>query len=287
MICKYRIFILLTFFLFIENTIKSQYLDDYGIVLNERILDELKEFQDARTDQIAHADEIARKLHREINLHPVLQENRELKTKALFTLSQLMKRSGDFGFLRRVSGLSPLEKQKISDTISKETMLLELKIQSLNDSLYILYNNLIDITQRGNEETRATKERAALLIGKSPFYEHIEYIFENHKNMYFGFVLDPYGDMDTDFGVYRSGMMGLITDLNKDDIMFYSWRLMPFLLNYWGNSQWAANLHPDFEFLLFTNLTHNFNQRNLLLEFMRANAEDPDTPIFKMLERRY
>lgn len=267
-------------FAFLNGDLFSQYLDDQGEVLKHKIIEELMEFQDDRVSQIAHANKIAKDLNREINHHPVLQENHDLKIEKLKILSQLMKGLGDFTFLRSVSDLSPWEKQRIMDSISLEALMIEYKIQSLNDSLYALYDRLIDITQRGDRETRATKERAAHLLGKSPFYDHIEYIFENHRSMHFGFVMDRFGDMETDFGVYRSGMMGLISDLDKDDKKLYSWRLMPFLLKYWGDADWAADLHPDFEFLLFSTLTYNYKQTNLLLEFMKSNAKDPDTSVY-------
>ncbi len=268
---------------FFTGDLFSQYLNDQGEVRLDKIIDELKEFEDASANQRALAETIAENLHREINVNPVLQENRDLRNEALGTLVRLRNRLGNFGFLRRSSGLSTWEKKRKLDTISVEALMIESKIQSLNDSLYALYDRLIDITQRGDEETRATKEKAALQIGKSPFYDHIEYIFENHRDMNFGYVLDRFGDAD--FSVYRSGMVGLTANLERDERSMYEWRLMPFLLKYWGDADWTANLSPShYEVVLFINMTHTYEQRESLFEFMRANAKDPDTEIYTHFE---
>ena len=274
---------LLASFLLFVSTINSQYLDENGQVLKEKIIDELKEFEDASADQRALADTIAENLLWELKTNPVLRENQDLKGEALMSLLRLRNRLGDFGFLLRTGGLSQWEKQRKLDTVSLEMLMIESKIQSLNDSLYALYDRLIDITQRGDEETRATKEKAALQIGKSPFYDHIEYIFENHRDMNFGYVLDRFGDAD--FSVYRSGMVGLTANLERDERSMYEWRLMPFLLKYWGDADWTANLSPShYEVVLFINMTHTYEQRESLFEFMRANAKDPDTEIYTHFE---
>ena len=281
----YKVFILLILVFLCSDSLFSQYLDDNGEVLKDKIIEELQQLPDASPDQRALADSIVTYIRNEISGHPVLQDNSDLRMEGFSTLHHMVTRLGDFTFLRGSSELSTWEHQRKLDTISAEVLAIESQIQSLNDSLYALYDQLIDITQREKLETRATKEKAALMIGKSPFYDHIEYIFENHENLVFGLVLDQFGDADTDFGEYRSGMVGLISGFTGSERDYYSWRTMPFLLKYWGDSDWATNHDPGFEVLLFFTLMQNFDNEKLLLEFMRANAKDPDTFIYKRLNK--
>ncbi len=278
----YKVFNLLILVLLCSDSLFSQYLDDNGEVLNEKIIEELKEYPDGSAEQRSLADSLITDIQIEINRHPVLQYNTELRMEGFSTLHHLKTRLGDFTFLRRSPGPTWEELRKL-DTISKEALEIESQIALLNDSLYALYDQLIEITQRGEGETRATKEKAAMLIGKSPFHDHLEYIFENHRNLAFGLVMDRFGNLDIDFGGYRSGMTGLTSHLTYPEKRFYSWRVMPFLLEYWGDPDWTADLNPGFEIAFFINLTIGYNKRPLLLEFMRANARDPDTSVYERL----
>ena len=278
----HKVFILLILVLLCSDSLFSQYLNDNGEVLKEKIIEELKEYPDGSAEQRSLADSLITDIQIEINRHPVLQNNTELRMEGFSTLHHLKTRLGDFTFLRRSPGPTSEELRKL-DTISAEVLAIESQIQSLNDSLYALYDQLIEITQRGEGETRATKEEAAMMIGKSPFYDHIKYIFENHTDLVFGLRIDEFGDLYHEFGGYRSGMVGITSHLSNPEKKLYSWRIMPFLLKYWGDPNWASDLYPDYETVFFINLMLDYNKKHLLLEFMRVNAKDPDTPIYKKL----
>ena len=66
---------------------------------------------------------------------------------------------------------------------------------------------------------------------------------------------------------------------------------MPFMIKFWGDTEWNKRIGRydlRLEFVLAHRMfLRDLNKPDLLIEFMRANAKDPDTLIFKMLERRY
>lgn len=280
--------VLLAAILLFTASMASQYLDDNGEVLKDKIIEDLRQFPDASVQQRSMADSLVGEIHREINRHPALQDDRDLKMEGLKTLSRLMKRLGDFAFLRGSSELSVWEQQRKLDTISAEVLAIESQIEAINDSLYALYSKLIDITQRGDEETRATKEKAALMIGKSPFYDHIKYIFDNESRLNFGLLMDERGQfIDDCWGCEKSGLSGLTSGLSRNERRMYRWRVMPFLIEHFGRQDYFSGPRFPWEFSTFSNLIHNYQSSHLLLEFMRANAEDPDSPVYKHLMRYY
>lgn len=164
----------------------------------------------------------------------------------------------------------------------------------MQDSIRGIYEELKAIVE-DEEQTRATKEKAITLFATSNDWKDIEYIFENNINLRFT-------DVDIDFmlsgpywGESRTGMHALYRDkipgyVGRDNIALdHNWVLFPFMIKYWGDLEWnkeIAELHRRLEFALGHRMFfRDYNKPELLIEFMRANAEDPDTPIFKMFDR--
>ncbi len=278
-----RYLIVLAPLLLFAVSLSAQYLNENGEVLKDKIIEELKQYPDGSADQWSLKDSIVKDLFAEISMYSVLKEKSEVKSEAMLTLHHLSAGLRDFKILRSSNGPSWEDLRKL-DTISAEALAIESQIQSLNDSLYLLYDQLIDITQRGEEETRATKEKAAMMIGKSPFYDHIEYIFKNESSLNFGLLVDERGEFDDDcWGCQRSGLVGLTSWLPPSESKLYRWRVMPFLIEHFGRPDSFIGTYFPWEFATFVNLSHEYEGRHLLLEFMRANAKDPDNPLYEHL----
>lgn len=271
--------LLLSVFCFPLN---AQYVDEDGRVKKDKVIAELKQLPDGSPEQRAYADSLAPIIRKEIVSHYFSNQSENGQSHDMFSVSLMERRMGDFTFLRREGyGVD-------TDTVSTEVLALESQMEALKDSLHTLYEQLIDITRRGDAESRATKEKAALMIGKSPFIEHIEYVFENDSDLSFGLIvnerLEPIIDC---WGCQRSGLVGLVSGLSPEEKEIYRWRVMPFLIEYWGRPGEYTATHYPFEFVTFANLTHKYKNPHLLLEFMRSNAEDPNSGIYQHLDKYF
>ncbi len=268
--------ILITLIILFSINTQAQWINDDGEILTEKMLKELKTHPPGSEGQNTLVNKMVDSLMNVRLTHPALQGSLEKKFKLFETIQDLRMKSGEFQFLNP----TPPQPRYIAseDTISSDILHLEEKIKRLNDSLNTLYEECIPILESGYAQTRATKERAAKLLGGSRNVDHIHYVFQNDKKLTFGNSMDV-GSGDC-WGCNRSGMQGLF--YSSEDFKFERWRFLPFFIKYWGDPDWIGQKNDlNFEFAMFSNISNDIKKPWLLYDFILANAEDPDSPILK------
>ncbi len=292
---RYLFFLLFLFVFSIPSN--AQYISEDGEINRETMVADLKEFANSSQEQTEFIKEILNELVSALRNHPTLQESEEKRSEVILTIMDLGNKRSDFFFLSpRYEALRTREVRRANDTISLDVLILEGRLAAMQDSIRSIYQELKDIVE-AEDQTRATREKAITLFATSNDLRDIEYIFENNMSLYFSdldfdfIAFGPYfGEASTGlYALYRDKIPGY-ADRNRISLN-HNWMLIPFMIKYWGDLEWSKNI-PDFDRRLQFVLAHrmflrDLNEPDLLIEFMRANAEDPDTPIFKMLERHY
>lgn len=288
---RYLFFLLFLFVFSIPSN--AQYISEDGEINRETMVADLKEFANSSQEQNEFIKEILNELVSALRNHPTLQESEEKRSEVILTIMDLGNKRRDFFFLSpRYEAHRAREERKANDTISLDVLILQERLAAMQDSIRSIYQELKAIVE-DEDQTRATREKAVTLFATSNDWKDIEYIFENNMNLYFS-------DLDFDFisfgpywGESRSGMHALYRDKipsygGRNNITLnHNWILIPFMIKYWGDLEWNKKI-PDIERRLEFAFAHrmflrDLNKPELLVEFMRANAKDPDTPIFNNL----
>ena len=282
------------FFSFFSLAINAQYISEDGEIDRETMGSDIKTFPHSSKKQNDFIKEILNELVSDLKGHPAIQESKEKRDKLTLTIMDLGSRRGDFSFLNpHHVAQKAREERRTNDTISMYVLILEERLAAMQDSIRGVYQELKDIVE-DEDQTRATKKKAITLFATSNDLKDIEYIFENSSNHMFPSITsseDIFSDKNR--GTLRTGMNALYWDkipgnggMNKitED---HNWILFPFMVKYWGDPEWNIRVGREnlLEYVIARRMfLRDLNKPELLVEFMRANAEDPDTPIFKMLE---
>ncbi|TVQ49670.1 MAG: hypothetical protein EA362_04005 [Saprospirales bacterium] len=285
-------------FFILSVTVNAQYISEYGEIDREAIIAEIKNFPYASKEQNDFINEILTGLVSDLKDHPAIQESKEKRDFLTLTIMDMGNRRGDFAFLNpRHEQQRAREKRRAKDTINIEVLNLEERLSAMQDSIRGIYQELKVIVEN-EDQTRATKEKAITLFATSNELEDIEYIFENNSRLRFSNIDLDFMLFGPYYGEGRSGVNAVYLDkipldyVGRNNISLdHNWILFPFIIKYWGDIEWnneIADLDLRLEFALTRRMfLSDFSKPELLIEFMRANAKDPDTPIYKMLERYY
>lgn len=275
----------------ITGILNAQYITPDGEVDRDLMISELQQLERGSEEQSALIKDMLTELVKARRNHPALKKSDEKRGRVSLTIIHLGNKQGDFFFLNpQYDAQRAKEREKANDTMSLEVLLLEERLTALQDSIREVYQKLKTIVEDENQ-TRATKEKAITVFATSNDLKDIEYIFENSTNFYFADYIDVFSD--SYFGELRTGMHVLYRDKvpgyggrNKISLKD-NWILFPFMIKYWGDPEWNKEVALDWrlEFVLAHRLfLRDLNKPELLVEFMRANAKDPDTQIFKKIE---
>jgi len=282
------------FFLFLSMGLNAQYISEDGEIDRESMISDLKQFKIGSEEQSELRNDIIKELVAAARSHPAIQDSDERRSEVILTIMELGNKRGDFFFLSpRYEAHKAREERKANDTISKDVLMLEERLVAMQDSIRSIYKNLKDIVE-DEGQTRATKKLAVTLFATSNDLNDIEYIFENSTNHMYPSI--PADDLFSDkyMGTLRTGMNALYWDKipeneGRNEVFEdHNWILFPFMIKYWGDPEWNKNISSEkiLEFVIARRMfLRDLNKPELLIEFMRANAEDPDTPIFKMFDR--
>lgn len=278
----------------ITGILNAQYITSDGEVNKDLMISELQHLERGSEEQSALIKDMLSELVKARKNHPALRESSEKRGKVGLAIINLGNKQGDFFFLNpQYAAQRAIEREKENDTISLEVLLLETRLAFLQDSIREVYQELKTIVEDENQ-TRATKEKAITVFATSNELKDIEYIFENSENFVFpDFGLDHVLE-DHYSGEARTGMHALYRDKipeygSRNEISLnHNWILFPFMVKYWGDQEWNKNFNEmdarlELVFALRMFLRY-LNKPELLVEFMRANAKDPDTLIFKTID---
>ena len=284
------------FFLFIlvilSANVNAQYINDDGQIDRDGMIADIKTYPYASEEQNDFIKEILTRLVSDLREHPAIQQSKEKKDQLTLTIMDLGNRRGEFAFLNpRREQERAREERRANDTISIEVLNLDERLAAMQDSIRGIYQELKAIVE-DEDQTRATREKAITLFATSNDLNDIEYIFENSSNHFFTDMGGGFSDNQR--GGHRTGMNALygekipgsgVMNINIED---HNWILFPFLIKYWGDLEWNKRVGSEkiLEYVIARRMfLSDLNRPDLLIEFMRANAKDPDTPIFKMLDR--
>ncbi len=262
-------------------SVEAQYVDSVGNVMKSLVINELKSFDLNITKQDSLRQKIINSIIYERRNNPLIKESSIKKIQTDLILQELIGKSGDFHFLNPEHIKPPYN--KYTDTVSSEIILLENKLKILNDSIRIIYERCKHITEDNNSHTRATREKAAIVLGTSSHYDDIKYIFDNTNNLNLGISYES-----NCWGCDRSAMRSFTSEYRDREVekKRMKWRYFPFFIDYWGDPNWQGQENNfDFELSFFYSLHYDYYKPWLLYEFIQVNAKDPNTPILKAIAK--
>jgi len=287
-----RYLLVFMFLIFLSMQLNAQYISEDGEIDRESMISDLKQYKSGSEEQSELRNDILKELVTAARSHPAIQDSDEMRSEVILTIMDLGNKRGDFFFLSpRYEAHREREERKANDTISMDLLMLEGRLAAMQDSIRGIYQELKVIVE-DEGQTRATREKAITLVATSNDLNDIEYIFENSSNHFFTDMGGGFSDDQR--GGHRTGMNALylkkipgsgVMNINIED---HNWILFPFLIKYWGDPEWNKRVGSEkiLEYVIARRMfLSDLNRPDLLIEFMRANAEDPDTPIFKMLDR--
>ena len=286
--------------MFAITGLTAQFVNDAGEVKVDEIVAVLKSFEPLSHAQDSMSKAVIQSLLASTRVHPVLMSDLEKKKAVFLTMVDIATPKGKFEFLtNRFKEYREREEVLKNDTIDSEVYALDKKYKALQDSMKSLEMHLLDIMQ-SPVKTRATKRRASTILGRTNNLAIADFMFKNYTLFMFG-DYDP--DNSTDcWGCERSGAADFIGDkIYDEDIStvdeyghkkvilpgIVNWTAFPFFIKYWGNKEYNSKLDKTwsgglFEFAVFHNMiTENYQKPWLLFEFMKANAEDPNSKILR------
>ena len=279
-------------------------MNEAGEVKLNDIVNILKSFEALSQAQDSMAKAVIQSLLAATKSNPLLQADIEKKKKVFLTMVDIATQKGKFEFLtNRYKEYREKELRIKNDTIDKKIYALQKKYLAYEDSLKKLDNELLDIMQ-SPLETRASKEFASTVLGRTNNLAMADFLFQNYTFFMFSDI-DVGFDNDTDcWGCERNGAADFVYDKVYDPDIYYTdeyghskvkisgisnWMAFPFFIKYWGNKEYNEKLKQTwtgdkFEFAIFNNwICHNYKKPWLLYEFMVANVDDPDTKIMKAI----
>jgi len=278
------------------QALNAQYISEDGEIDHESMISNLQQYKNGSEEQNELRNDIIKELVTAARSHPAIQDADEMRSEIILTIMELGNKRGDFFFLSpRYEAHREREERRANDTISMDVLMLEGRLAVMQDSIRGIYKQLKEIVE-DEDQTRATKKSAITLFATSNDLNDIEYIFENNNRLRFS-------NLDLDFmlfgpyyGEARTGVYAVYLDkipmdyISRNNVTLdHNWSIFPFMIKYWGDTEWNNEL-GERDILLEVALAQrmflrDLNKPELLIQFMRANAEDPDTPIFKMFDR--
>ncbi len=269
--------ILLCLIVFFSLNAQAQWISDKGEVLTEKMVSELKNIDNNDLEKQELYSSMINSLVTALSEHPQILDSDEKKIKISTALKELANKNGRFHFLNKYPN-----KRRIPDTVQQNVLILEESFNLLRDSMYGVYNECKKIIENDELYSRASREKAANILGNSRRLEDIKYIFENDSILALGRRLE-----DDCWGCERSAMYNFTKEYYSNTLIYrqqIKWLYIPFIIEFWGDPNWSGqnNFH-DFEVAFFKSIQDPYHQPWLLLDFIRANAKDPDTPILKTL----
>ncbi len=258
-----------------------------GELLVDEIVETLQSYESGSAEQDAIVIQVINSLLRERLGSSEMVYSSKFNSHIDHTLQNLIAKRAQFHFLNplpfRYDPSGSYDQsfyRSADDTLSSEIIELEDKWEAFSDSLSIIYDEFKIIVENSKANTRATKERAANLLGRSPRTRDILYIFENGDNLGFGIHYMECWSCE------RSGMYGLINTSNFVDKPINYWRHFPYFIEYWGDPDWQdQSTQAPLEFLIFYNMLYEYKHPELIFQFIQANSKDPYSPILNSINK--
>ena len=280
----------------------AQYINEAGEAMVDDIVNLLKSIEPLSQAQDSMAKAVIQSLLAATKSNTVLQADIEKKKNVFLTMVDIATQKGKFEFLTNLYKEYREKELRIkNDTIDKKIYALQKKYLAYEDSLKELDNELLDIMQ-SPLETRASKELASTVLGRTNNLAIADFLFQNYTFFMFSDI-DVGFDNDTNcWGCERNGAADFVYDKVYDPDIYYTdeyghskvkisgitnWMAFPFFIKYWGNKEYNEKLENTLccqkaEFAIFHNMiSENYKKPWLLYEFMAANVENPDTKIMK------
>lgn len=289
MLHRFLICIILTIFIYrIGN---CQYISSDGEVKIDMMVHDLNALEWLSPAQDSLSKKMILSLAYAMKENTIISKSKEKRTKLIIALNQLGTHKGSFYFL---SPTSRNVYNKQNDTISNSIKILSANWVALYDSINKIENQFIGILE-SKTETNESKKYATNMLGKTSNLEVVNYLFANESKMRFGTIpMNQFYELQDDdcWGCERTGILDLFKDkvFIRDSLLDTgsnrNWIIFPFLIQYWGNSDFdtlvsSAETGNRLERLTFWRLTERYKKPWLLYEFMVANVENPDTKIMK------
>lgn len=279
----------------------AQYVTPDGRLDNKKIIEELKKYDDNYAAQDSVANYLSSWILHNLNNGPLRDGSELIRSLALQTVSQIESRSGKYEFLSRDFRLwRDVPAQEVAkDTATERIQQLEKNWDRFLDSIKMVSQELFDIANN-IRVTREDRDHAARLMGKTTDPAMMEYIFQNDRHYRFGgFTYDPFSWEDC-WGCNRSAMGGLVFDkitrYHRDgsgENHMKNWTLFPLFMKYWGDTDYDRSVQTDMfsdyklDILAFIGFIDHYQKPWLLVEFMIANAKNPQTLILQHFSEVY